>query len=130
MSSHTIEDLTSCILDFQANFIRVTYRKKTTLVDVEAEPAHAAALKAIWASSKLTELLDENGQVLKWRLLGFDSENVEQEFNEVGALGLECLVRSSSLWNRICLTCCFRENSSRWIPIFPRSVSSYMTNKP
>lgn len=93
MSSHTIEDLTSCILDFQANFIRVTYRKKTTLVDVEAEPAHAAALKAIWASSKLTEILDENGQVLKWRLLGFDSENVEQEFNEVGALGLECLVR-------------------------------------
>ncbi|KAJ7247642.1 ELMO/CED-12 family-domain-containing protein [Mycena haematopus] len=91
MSSHTIEDLTSCILDFQANFIRVTYRKKTTLVDVEAEPSHAATLKSIWISSKLTESVDENGQIMKWRLLGFDSENVEQEFNEVGVLGLECL---------------------------------------
>lgn len=92
MSSHTIEDLTSCILDFQANIIRVTYRKKTTLVDVEAEPSHAAALKAIWASTKLTDSVDDNGQVMKWRLLGFDSENVELEFNDVGVLGLECLV--------------------------------------
>jgi engulfment/cell motility protein 1 len=98
MSSHTIEDLTSCILDFQANVIRVTYRKKTTLVDIEAEPAHAAALKSIWAHSKVSESVDENGQVLKWRLLGFDSENVEQEFNEVGVLGLECLVRSLISW--------------------------------
>lgn len=91
MSSHTIEDLTSCILDFQANFIRVTFRKKTTLVDVEAEPSHAAALNAIWASTKLSESVDETGQVLKWRLLGLDSENVEAEFNDVGLLGLECL---------------------------------------
>jgi engulfment/cell motility protein 1 len=92
MSSHTIEDLTSCILDFQANIIRVTYRKKTTLVDIESEPSHAAALKVIWASSRLTESVDENGQVFKWRSLGFDSENIEQEFNDVGVLGLECLV--------------------------------------
>ncbi|KAJ7612462.1 ELMO/CED-12 family-domain-containing protein [Mycena polygramma] len=91
MSSHTIEDLTSCILDFQANIIRVTYRKKTTLVDVEAEPSHAAALKMIWSGSKVAESIDDNGQPLKWRLLGFDSENVEQEFNDVGVLGLECL---------------------------------------
>ncbi|KAJ6607513.1 hypothetical protein B0H10DRAFT_2071628 [Mycena sp. CBHHK59/15] len=93
MSSHTIEDLTSCILDFQANIIRVTYRKKTTLVDVETEPSHAAALKAIWAKSGLNESVDDNGQVLKWRLLGFDSENIEQEFNDVGVLGLECLIK-------------------------------------
>ncbi|KAF7356574.1 hypothetical protein MVEN_00991100 [Mycena venus] len=92
MSSHTIEDLTSCILDFQANFIRVTYRKKTTLVDTEADASHATAVKAIWASSKLTESVDESGQVMKWRLLGFDSEDIEHEFNEgVGVLGLECL---------------------------------------
>ncbi|KAJ7836534.1 hypothetical protein B0H13DRAFT_2032068, partial [Mycena leptocephala] len=51
MSSHTIEDLTSCILDFQANVIRVSE---------------------------------------SWRLLGFDSNEFEQEFNEVGVLGLEC----------------------------------------
>ncbi|KAJ7760596.1 ELMO/CED-12 family-domain-containing protein [Mycena metata] len=91
MSSHTIEDLTSCILDFQANIIRVTYRKKTTLVDIEAEPSHPVALKAIWANSRLSETVDENGQPLKWRLLGFDSENVEVEFNDVGELGLDCL---------------------------------------
>ncbi|KAJ7224321.1 ELMO/CED-12 family-domain-containing protein [Mycena pura] len=91
MSSHTIEDLTSCILDFQANYIRIIYRKKTTLVDLEAEASHVAALKAIWASCRIPEAVDENGQVLKWRLLGFDAENVEQEFNDVGVLGLECL---------------------------------------
>ncbi|KAK6992173.1 ELMO/CED-12 family-domain-containing protein, partial [Favolaschia claudopus] len=90
MSSHTIEDLTSSILDFQANFIRVTYRKKTTLIE-ETEPSHAAILQAIWTNSKLTESVDETGQLLRWRLLGFDTENLEQEFNDVGVLGLECL---------------------------------------
>ncbi|CAK5267685.1 unnamed protein product [Mycena citricolor] len=91
MSSHTSEDLTSSILDFQANLIRVTYRKKTTMIDPESEPAHAAALKAIWASSHVSEVIDSNGHLMKWRLLGFDSENVEMEFTDVGVLGLECL---------------------------------------
>jgi len=91
MSSHTIEDLTSCILDFQANMIRVTYRKKITLVEPEVEPSHMATLKVIWASTKLEEGVDDRGQVLKWRKLGFDSEDIEQEFSEVGVLGLECL---------------------------------------
>ena len=95
MSLHTIEDLTSCILDFQANIIRVTYRKKTTLVDPEFEEAHAAALMAIWACSKLEEEIDPNGQILRWRKLGFDTEDIVQEFSEVGTLGLECLVSSS-----------------------------------
>lgn len=90
---HTIDDLTSCILDFQANIIRVTYRKKTTPVDPETEPSHAAALKAIWESSKLQEEVDERGGILKWRKLGFDTEDIFQEFNEVGVLGLDCLVR-------------------------------------
>ncbi|KAF7308573.1 ELMO domain-containing protein [Mycena chlorophos] len=91
MSSHTIEDLTSCILDFQANFIRVIHRKKTTPVDLEIEPSQVVALKAIWSSSQTQEQLDESGQPLKWRLLGFDSENIEEEFADVGVLGLECL---------------------------------------
>ena len=92
MSLHTISDLTSCILDFQANIIRVTYRKKTTLVDPEIEEAHAAALTSIWACSKLEEEEDANGQPLKWRKLGFDTEDIIQEFSEVGVLGLECMV--------------------------------------
>jgi engulfment/cell motility protein 1 len=92
MSSHTIEDLTSCILDFQANVIRVIYRKKTTLVDPNVETSHATMLRQIWAAGRLTESPDENGNNLKWRQLGFDSENLNREFGEVGVLGLDCLV--------------------------------------
>ncbi|KAG5724910.1 Engulfment and cell motility protein 1 [Termitomyces sp. T112] len=91
MSLHIMEDLTSCILDFQANIVRVTYRRKTTLVDPEVEPSHAAALAYIWASSKLDEETDEQGNLLKWRKLGFETENMVQEFSEVGVLGLDCL---------------------------------------
>lgn len=92
MSSHTIEDLTSCILDFQANIIRVTYRKKTALVEPDIEPIQAGILKQIWNASKLTESPDENGNNLKWRKLGFESEDLTKEFGEVGVLGLDCLV--------------------------------------
>ncbi len=94
MSLHTIEDLTSCILDFQANMIRVTYRKKTSIVDLETDQNHAAALISIWSRSQLEEEEDANGQVFKWRRLGFDTEDIVQEFSEVGVLGLECLVSS------------------------------------
>lgn len=98
MSSHTIEDLTSCILDFQANIIRVTYRKKTTLVEPDVEPTQAAILKQIWSASKLSETPDENGENLKWRKLGFDTENLTQEFGEVGVLGLDCLVGGQQVY--------------------------------
>lgn len=91
MSSHTIEDLTSCILDFQANIVRVTYRQKTSIVEPDVETSHAAMLKQIWIVSKLSESPDENGENLKWRKLGFDTENLTQEFGEVGVLGLSCL---------------------------------------
>jgi engulfment/cell motility protein 1 len=95
MSLHTIEDLTSCILDFQANIVRITNRKKTTLVDPDIEDAHIVALKAIWDCSKLEEEVDANGLTLKWRKLGFDTEDIIQEFSEVGVLGLECLVSTN-----------------------------------
>ncbi|KAF9218953.1 hypothetical protein BS17DRAFT_718897 [Gyrodon lividus] len=91
MSSHVIDDLTSCVLDFQANIVRVTYRKKTTLVEPGAEPTHSSALQYIWDSSKVRQELDEDGQVLKWRKLGFRSESIIEEFQEVGVLGLDCL---------------------------------------
>lgn len=99
MSLHIMEDLTSCILDFQANIVRVTYRKKTTLVDPESEPSHEAALDHIWSSSQLLEETDEQGLPLKWRQLGFDSEDMVQEFSEVGVLGLDCLVCNDNLEN-------------------------------
>jgi engulfment/cell motility protein 1 len=87
-----MEDLTSCILDFQANIVRVTYRKKITLVDPDTDPSHAATLQYIWSSSKLAEDIDEKGLPLKWRKLGFDSEDIVQEFSGVGVLGLDCFV--------------------------------------
>lgn len=92
MSSLTIEDLTSCILDFQANMVRVTYRKKTTLVEPEAEEAHREALRYIWGSARLQESDDGEGGKRRWRKLGFETENMSHEFVDVGVLGLDCLV--------------------------------------
>ncbi|KAJ7574456.1 ELMO/CED-12 family-domain-containing protein [Mycena floridula] len=91
MSSHTMEDLTSCILDFQANIVRVMYRKKMTPVDPLLESTHFSDLNLIWETSGLSVDKDEDGQPLKWRKLGFVSEDIEQEFNVVGVLGLDCL---------------------------------------
>jgi engulfment and cell motility protein 1 len=60
---------------------------------------HASALEYIWRSSKLPEETDSQGNILKWRKLGFDSEDIVNEFNEVGVLGLDCLVRHiHNLW--------------------------------
>ncbi|KZT10174.1 uncharacterized protein LAESUDRAFT_756360 [Laetiporus sulphureus 93-53] len=90
MSSHTIEDLTSCILDFQANMIRLTFRKKTTPVQPEIEESHNATLNYVWVSSKVSEE-GEGENIVKWRKLGFDSEDLTEEFREVGTLGLYSL---------------------------------------
>jgi hypothetical protein len=91
MNSHTIEDLTSCVLDFQGNMARVIYRKKTTLVEPDVEETHAASLDYIWTNSSLQVETASDG-TLKWRQLGFASENLSHEFNETGVLGLDCLV--------------------------------------
>lgn len=93
MNIPDIEDVTSGILDFQANIVRVTHRKKTTAVDPDADASHAQALRVIWEKSRMDEELDEQGQVLKWRKLGFEHEDMSFEFRDVGVLGLECLVR-------------------------------------
>ncbi|OAX43979.1 hypothetical protein K503DRAFT_679972 [Rhizopogon vinicolor AM-OR11-026] len=91
MSSHNIDDLTSSILDFQANIVRVTYRKKSTLVEPEVELLHESILEYIWKFSRVQEGRDGDGQVLKWRKLGFSTENLVSEFEQVGELGLDCL---------------------------------------
>ncbi|KAF8268798.1 ELMO/CED-12 family-domain-containing protein [Lactarius quietus] len=74
MNSHTIEDLTSCVLDFQGNMART----------------HAASLDYIWTNSSLQVETASDG-TLKWRQLGFASENLSHEFSETGVLGLDCL---------------------------------------
>lgn len=91
MSSHTFEDLSSCILDFQANMIRVTFRKKSTAVEPELEPSQAAMLDYVWAKSRLGDHPDGDPDY-KWRKLGFETEDMTREFREVGLLGLDCLV--------------------------------------
>ena len=98
MGSHTIEDLTSCVLDFQGNMARVIYRKKTTLVEPDVEETHAAALDYIWTNSRLQVETAPDGSTLKWRQLGFASEHLSHEFTEAGVLGLDCLV-SPALWH-------------------------------
>lgn len=91
MSLHEIEELTSCILDFQVNILRVTVRKKETPVNPEYDVTHDMALQAIWDASRLEEEYDEHGHFIKWRKLGFETEDISHEFRAVGILGLECL---------------------------------------
>ena len=115
MSSHTIEDLTSCILDFQANMVRVTFRKKTTLVEPDFEPLQSAALQFIWEKSRLQEDREDAVTMIKWRKLGFETEDIGHEFREVGVLGLDCLVgrlsaKKAGAVVRI-LKCCSRNTS-------------------
>lgn len=98
-----IEDLASAVLDFQGNLIRVAYRRKTTPVDPHGNARHAAALSYIWQAGKLQEEVAvvhmQNGSargtrdVLKWRRLGFAAEDLRTEFDRVGVLGLDSLVR-------------------------------------
>lgn len=92
MSLHELEDLVSCILDFQANMLRVTHKKKMTPVDPDAYPSQAASLEEIWDMANLDLAVDEGGEICKWRSLGFETEDMLHEFHESGVLGLECLV--------------------------------------
>ncbi|KAG8785802.1 hypothetical protein FRC20_000452 [Serendipita sp. 405] len=129
MSSHTIEDLTNSILDYQGNMVRVIYFKKTRRVLVSghwgiddgeyAEQGYGgdgeqeAMLDYIWSCAKLeveTSTMTPrytNGQtgessarsrgkssvrdIIKWRKIGFESEDLRREFEGTGMLGLECL---------------------------------------
>lgn len=92
MTLHEIEELTSCILDFQANILRVTVRKRETAVDPVMEDSHDKALQTIWEASGLEEEYDRHGDLVKWRKLGFETEDMTHEFRNTGALGLGCLV--------------------------------------
>ena len=113
MSSHTIEDLTSSILDFQANMVRVVYRLKTTSVDPE-DPDVQEVLNTIWRASKVDETPPEvygsprvdplmsprlNGHPKsvsemegRWWKLGLGSDDLRAEFKAGGMLALDCLV--------------------------------------
>lgn len=94
MSSHVIEDLTSSILDFQANEAKIILRRKYQPVDPLVHVEHFNALRYIWTSSKLEEEeepISEGAALRKWRKIGFETEDVSHEFEPVGVLGLDCL---------------------------------------
>ena len=96
MSSHVIDDLTSSILDFQANEVRIILRRKHEAVDPLENIEHFNTLRYIWQASKLEEDVDSlSGERRKWLKIGFASEDVTQEFETVGVLGLDCLVSIS-----------------------------------
>ena len=132
MNSHTIEDLTSCVLDFQGNMARVIYRKKTTLVEPDVEETHAASLDYIWTNSCLQVETAPDGTTLKWRQLGFASEKLSHEFSETGVLGLDCLV-SSAAWKEMgpVDTLCQRNIScSATRTFFPKSYRNRTPGRP
>ncbi|KAG5220863.1 Engulfment and cell motility protein [Salix suchowensis] len=74
-----------------ANLVRVTYRKMMTDINLNNQ-VHDYMLRQIWQRSKLEETLDADGQVVKWRQLGFDDEDVVEQFGDVGVLGVECML--------------------------------------
>ncbi|KAI5123515.1 hypothetical protein M0805_006675 [Coniferiporia weirii] len=93
MSSHVIDDLTSSILDFQANEVRFILRRKHEPVDPLENLEHFNTLRYVWQMSKLEEERDPDNEsgLRRWRKLGFDTEDISQEFANVGVLGLDCL---------------------------------------
>lgn len=96
MSSHVIDELRSSILDFQANEVRFILRRKLEPVDALNSMDNYNALRHIWQAGKLEE--ERRGEeIYKWRKLGFDSEDIGQEFANVGVLGLDCLVSSKGI---------------------------------
>lgn len=109
-----MEDLTSSVLEFQANLMSLAYRRKTTPVDPES-PTVKRALELIWHAGRprpksmsssrhhakagddysLYEAEDISND--RWVKLGFESENIRSEFARVGLLGLDCLVGITAL---------------------------------
>ncbi|KAG8960007.1 hypothetical protein FRC03_007201 [Tulasnella sp. 419] len=121
MASNTTEDLTSSILEFQANCISLAYRRKTTPIDTDS-PYVRSALDLIWKSARLNPqglqksnkgrrqghnwddvdlnhytgeenhaVNNDQDEYKDWEQLGFESDNMRVEFSRVGLLGLDCL---------------------------------------
>jgi len=87
MDNNHGDDLSSSILDFQSNIVRVTYRRKTTPVDTNNE-MHREMLNRIMLAADLPA---GDGDGDKWSRLGFESDDMRAEFARVGVLGLECM---------------------------------------
>ncbi|KAK0555177.1 hypothetical protein OC846_001057 [Tilletia horrida] len=101
MDSNRGDELSTSILEYQNNYIRMTRQKLRTAV-TPADKRHVSALSYIWLQAKLSDAatfptspgdrssVGTTGTKMKWRKLGFYSENVAKEFAQTGLLGLEC----------------------------------------
>ncbi|KAG8886764.1 hypothetical protein FRB98_001029 [Tulasnella sp. 332] len=117
-SSSMMEDLSSQVMEFQANLTSLAYRRKTTPVDPEL-PSVRDALTVIWNASRIPDtpigiqqtrgpiarpavragtwdpsVFEDPGSqasTAKWVKIGFESEDLQLEFERVGLLGLDCL---------------------------------------
>lgn len=92
MDSNRGDELSSSILEYQINVIRVAHHRLRTAV-TSTDKRHVSALSYMWLQSRISELsVEENGETVKykWRRLGFESENVAKDFIRTGWLGLEC----------------------------------------
>lgn len=141
MSSHTIEELSNSILDYQGNLVRILYNRKNRPVlagpsgwgteneegqrtpvsgmqNSYGDGEQEAILDYIWGAAKAIEEPSESygegsaksrgktsiKDIVKWRKLGFDTEDLRREFEGTGMLGLECLVSTtieSVFWSRM-----------------------------
>ncbi|KAF8311367.1 hypothetical protein DL93DRAFT_2149672 [Clavulina sp. PMI_390] len=101
MSNASVEELSSSILDFQANMIRLAYRHKISPVDPEMVKVQHM-LDFIWTASQVDEHEHVSGKSRDiseslpglhdhWIKIGFNSEHIRAEFARVGMLGLDCL---------------------------------------
>lgn len=113
MSSSSIDETASSILEFQANIVRTTYRRKISPVDPDVPKIHDA-LDFIWQCARIDDSDGDsvivgssgtggvglgvrrgvlaNTEKERWVKIGFGTEHIRQEFAKVGILGLECLV--------------------------------------
>jgi len=97
MDSNRGDELSSSILEYQMNIIRVAHHRLGTAV-TPTDKRHVSALSYIWLQAKIGEVTmaveGSNGsqttQKFKWRRLGFENENVAKDFLRTGWLGLEC----------------------------------------
>ncbi|KAK0540293.1 hypothetical protein OC835_000744 [Tilletia horrida] len=103
MDSNRGDELSTSILEYQNNYIRMTRQRLRTTV-TPADKRHVSALSYIWLQANLSDTANvppspgdrtsigpgTAGSKMKWRKLGFNSENVAKEFVQAGLLGLEC----------------------------------------
>ncbi|KAE8212868.1 hypothetical protein CF327_g3519 [Tilletia walkeri] len=102
MDSNRGDELTTSILEYQNNYIRMARQRLRTTV-TPADKRHVSALSYIWLQANLSDTanfppspggdrssMGGGGSKMKWRKLGFFSENVTKEFAQTGLLGLEC----------------------------------------